>query len=170
MRKPRSDAKLLYLEEEQTEQIKHWLLSGEPYPQVVKLAKKEFGIECTCRGLRTFWEHICVPAVIDRRQRAVEEAKAITDTIRADETLDAASVVLIQQHVFELLRSPAVDANGVKSLFSLLLKVRDQELVERRTVLLEQKAAQAQQAEKVNNEPALTPEEYRERMREIFQR
>ena len=166
-RKPRCDAKLLNLPEERREKLVDWLLSGASYDQTRDKVQKEWSFSCSNRSLHEFWDQVCVPTIVSRRTKVAEDAKAITNSIEPGETIDAASVALVQQRLFELLRSTTVDPSAVRSLFTLLLRIKNQELLERRIELLERKA---DQAEKVPNEPSLTPEEYRERMREIVQR
>ncbi len=153
MRKPRSDAKLLHLPEEQQAQIVEWLLSGVPYHKARELIAKEFGTSTSLAALSAFWDEVCTPALLARRQQAVTTADEIAQEARAKPgNFDAATIDAIRQKAFELSVSPMSSARDVKSLFMLLLKSRDQDLKDRdieiklrRLELVERNAAKAKE-------------------------
>lgn len=173
MRKTRSDSKLLNLPEEQQAQLADWLLGGMPYHEakaiVAKPAPEGFGVSVSINAFSGFWQTVCAPMMLQRRSRAVRTADLIAEEIdKAPGRLDSATIDLLKQQAFELASSPQARPRDVKALFSLVLKARDQELVERRIRLLETKAAQADQAEQVVRNEVLSPEEKAQRFKEIF--
>lgn len=69
--------------------------------------------------------------------------------------------------VFETMSAPGADVGDVERLFRLVLKRKDQELVERRVELLEVRAKQAEEARGVLGSE-LSVEEQNRRLREIL--
>lgn len=153
MRKPRSDAKLLQMPEEHQAQLVEWLLSGVPYHRAREMLEKEFGLNTSLAALSAFWDEVCTPALLARRQQAVTTADELAQEARAKPgSFDAATIDAIRQKAFELAVSPLAAPRDVKSLFMLLLKSRDQDLKNqdieiklRRLELLEKNAAQAKE-------------------------
>jgi len=136
MTKPRSDAKLLNLPEDQKAQLADWLLSGLPYYRVKKLVADQFQVSTSIAALSGFYEDFCSAALIARRQRAVSTANEIAK--EAESTpgqFDAATINSLKQKAFELSINPGADPRDVKSLFMLVLKARDQELSEQQLKL-----------------------------------
>lgn len=154
LKKPRSDAKLLNLPEEQQAQLAEWLLSGVPYHAARATVAKEFGVTCSLAALSGFYQVVCVPALLKRRSQAVQAAQEIAqEATRTPGHMDAATVDAIRQKAFELAISPSAAAKDVKALFMLLQKAQDQKLKEqqialesRRVAILESKLAQVQAA------------------------
>jgi hypothetical protein len=168
VRKTRSDNKLLNLPEEQQAQLAEWLLSGLPYHKARELVDKEFGVQVGLTSFTGFWNDVCSAALIARRAQAVTTAGEVAQAAAASPgQFDAATIDALKQKAFELSISPAAKPGEVKALFMLVLKARDQDLVERRVKLLEQKAAQAEQAGDVLRS-SLTPEQQQARLKEIF--
>lgn len=129
LKKPRADAKLLNLPEEQQAQLADWLLSGVPYHAARGMVSKEFGVSCSLSALSGFWQEVCVPVLLKRRSQAVRAAEEIAqEASRTPGRFDAATVDAIKQKAFELAISPLSQAKDVKALFMLLQKSRDQEL------------------------------------------
>lgn len=129
MRKPRSDSKLLNLPEDRQAQLAEWLLSGIPYHKAKELVEKEFNIATSLAALSAFWDDVCTPALLARRQQAVTTADEIAGEARKNPgTFDEATIDAIRQKAFALSVSPQAAAKDVKSIFMLLLKSRDQEL------------------------------------------
>ncbi|MDD2763477.1 MAG: hypothetical protein PHE83_05825 [Opitutaceae bacterium] len=69
---------------------------------------------------------------------------------------------------FEMMALRNQNLEGYAMLKKLRLKEAEQKLVERRVAILEKKAAQADAAKQVTDEPDLTPEERLQRYRQIF--
>jgi hypothetical protein len=169
MRKPRSDSKLLNLAEDQQSQLCDWLLSGIPLHKVRELVKEQFQVSTSLAALSGYYSTVCSSALLARRQRAMATADAIAAEASARPgQFDQATIDALKQRAFELAVAPQADPRDVKSLFTLVLKSRDQDLVERRVKLLETKAAQADAAAGALNDTKLTPEERMTRMKEIF--
>lgn len=166
--KPRSDAKLLNLPEEQQAQLADWLLSGMPYHVARATVEKEFGVKVALSAFTQFWSEVCAGAYIQRRARAVGLADEVAEQVtRTPGQFDKATVDALRQKAFELSVSPQTDPKDVKAIFTLLLKSRDQDIAERRVALLEQKAAQADRVKEVVEGPQ-TPEQKQAAIRQIF--
>ena len=136
MKKPRSDAKLLNLAEEQKAQLADWLLSGVPYHRVRELLEKEFKVEVSLSTISAFYDAYCAAELIVRRKRAVSTADEIADEAAATPgRFDAATIDALKQKAFELSINPGADPKEIKSLFMLVLKSRDQDLDERQLKL-----------------------------------
>lgn len=155
MKRPRSDAKLLNLPEEQKAQLCDWLLSGIPYHRIKAMLKEApFSLSISLSSLSDFYQQFCSAELIARRQRAVSTADEIAvEVSKQPGKFDAATIDALKQKAFELSINPGADPRDVKSLFMLVLKARDQELQEkdvdiklRRLELLEKNAAQAKDA------------------------
>lgn len=137
MSKPRSDAILFNLPEEQQAKLADWLLGGMPYHQAKVLVEKEFGI--TFKSLTpftAFWEQVCAPHLLARRRQLGKTAE-----VRAEEAklspgkFDAATLDALKQKAYELAESPNADPKDVKSVMMLLLKAQDQEYKNRKLAL-----------------------------------
>lgn len=168
MKKPRSDAKLVNLPEEQKAQLCDWLLSGMPYHKAKELLKNQFSVSTTLSSLSQFYQDFCSAALLAQRSRAVGVADEIAaEACKTPGRFDAATLDALKQKAFELAIQPLANPGDVKSIFSLVLKARDQDLEERRITVLEAKAKQADQAEAVVKSD-LSPEEKAARFKEIF--
>jgi hypothetical protein len=129
MKKPRADSTLLNLPEEQMSTLCDWLLSGLPQAKVLTLLQKEFKVKTSNASLSRFYEKVCVPALLERRRRAVAQAEAIAeDAKKAPGQFDEAIIDSIKQTVVSVASSPTPDAKMVKDLFSLALKANAQAL------------------------------------------
>lgn len=121
---------MLTLPEAQQAQLAEWLLSGVPYHRAQELLQKEFGVVVkSLSSFGSFWEEVCVPHLLARRNRAVKGAEAFaTEANAAPGKFDAATVAALKQKAFELAISPGADPDAVKAVFTLVLKARDQDL------------------------------------------
>lgn len=130
MRKPRADSKLDYLTPEQEATLTEWLLDDRlPYHKVIPLLKKEFQVSTSLGSLSKFWESHISAELLARRQRAVSTAQYCADEAQKKPgKFDQATIDALKQRVFVLSQSGTAAAGEIKSLFSLLLKSRDQEL------------------------------------------
>jgi len=169
MKKPRSDAVLLNLPEEQQAELAQWLLTGMPYHEALVMVEKRFGVKLRSLDcFRKFWNEVCAPMLMVRRNRALgtaeqrAEAAAITPG-----QFDAATIDAIKQRAYELAESPEARPGDVKAILGLVLKARDQDLHERQIALMEAKARKAEQAEAITKSD-LTAEQKAARMREVF--
>lgn len=113
-------------------QLSEWMLSGLPYHTILPMVQKEFGITTSLAALSGFYSSYCSAALIARRQRAVSTADAVAEEAAASPgRWDAATIDALKQQAFELAIQPGVNPREVKSLFSLVLKAKDQDLAER---------------------------------------
>lgn len=152
MRKPRSDSKLDALDVDQQRQLCEWLLTpGLSYEKIKALVLEEFKTSTTAGSLSAFYQSYVAAYLIQRRAQSVGVAKEVGEEIRktpgqfSEATIDA-----LEQKAFELANNPQVDPRSVHSVFSLLLKARDQELKKsdidiklRRLALIDEKAGRA---------------------------
>src|SRR6185503_13939340 len=136
MRKPRADAKLLNLPEEQQAQLADWLLDGMPYHQAAALVEKDFRVSVGISAFPGFWAAVCVPQLLLRRNRAHSTAEAVADeAAKQPGRFDQATIDALKQKAFEQAMSPGADPKAVKAIFSLVLKARDQDLDEKQLTL-----------------------------------
>ena len=141
------------LPEEQQAQLAEWLLGAIPYHRAKELVKKEFNVETSLAALSAFWDEVCTPALLARRQQAVTTADEIAEEARIRPgKFDEATIAAIKNKAFELSINPGASPNDVKGLFMLILKSRDQELKSkdieiklRRLELIEKNAASAKE-------------------------
>lgn len=169
MKKPRSDAKLKNLPEEQRAQLVEWLLSGLPYHTVRRLVADQFKVETSLSALSEFYQEFCTAALLSRRRQAVSVADEVAaEAEKSPGQFDQATIDALKQKAFELAIQPMADHKAVKSIFSLLLKARDQDLESRRIAVLEAKAAKADAAEKIATDSGLSEEERATRMKQLF--
>ncbi len=140
MKKPRSDAKLFSLPEEQQEQLKDWLLSNLPYHRVLQLVRENFNVTTSLGALSHYWGSECTATLIARRQRAVTTADEIAEeSLKMPGKFDVATIEALKQKAFELSISPLADPRDVKQLFGLVLKARDQDMSEKELALARDK-------------------------------
>jgi hypothetical protein len=136
MRKPRSDAKLMNLPEEQRSQLAEWLLQGRPFHVVLGMVKESFHVSTSLGGLSHFYAVECADALIARRRRAVRTADEIAAAAEKDPgRFDKATIEALKQQAFELSIAPSANPKDVKALFSLVLKARDQDFDEKELAL-----------------------------------
>lgn len=149
------------LSPEQSQTLADWLLNGLSFSRALLQIQQEFSIAANTTDLSAFWDIHCTLALIDRRTRAANVAKEITNRLSQSTFTDAA-LELLQQHAFELMIAPQPDIKNIQTIITLLLKIRDQQLEERKITLNEKKHKNS------DSETTLTPEEHKTRMREIF--
>lgn len=127
--KPKSNAILLNLPEEQQAQLVEWLLGGMPYHRAQAMLEKEYGVTVSMGTFTGFWEKVCVPELLRRRSQAVTTANEVADEARKmPGRFDAATIDALKQKAFELAISPNANPKDVKSIMSLVLKARGQDL------------------------------------------
>lgn len=185
--KPRSDARLLNLPEEQKAQLVEWLLSGVPYHQAALLVKEQFGVSVRLGAYTDFWRDVCLPVLSERRRQFSQSARVRSAEAKADPgTFQDATIDAIKEKAYQLATAANTSPKDVKALFVLVQKEMDRQqraakeqadrelkqrqltLEERRITLLEKKAALVDEAEAVTTSSALTDEQKLARYREIF--
>jgi hypothetical protein len=129
MRKPRADAILLNLPEEQQAQLAEWLLNGMPYHAAKAALEKQFGVQVKyLSAFSEFWSKVCQPALMVRRAKAVEIADQISKAAEQNAALDAGMIAALKQKAFELCQAPNANPQDVFFVISQALKIRDQDL------------------------------------------
>jgi hypothetical protein len=136
MRKPRSDAVLLNLPEEQQCKLADWLLSGMPYHEAKVLVEKEFGVPVkSLSSFGQFWSEVCQPALLARRAKSAGMAEAVSGESKAA-PFGVATLKLLDQKAFEVLQNPSADPNEIKAVLGLFVKAQG-ELRQREALGLE---------------------------------
>lgn len=153
MRKPRSDAILLNLPEEQQAKLADWLLSGVPYHEARVLVEKEFGVTVkSLDSFKCFWAAVCVPHLLARRRRAVSTAEQRAEEAEKNPApFDAATLDALKEKAFELAQSPTSSLKDVKAVLGLLLKARSEDRADRE-LIFERTKWETEMAEKMLNE------------------
>jgi hypothetical protein len=140
MKKTRSDSKLLNLPDEQQLQLADWLLGGMPYHTARAAVAKEFGVSVGVSSFTSFWQAVCVPQLLSRRQKAVQASEAIVaDVARSPGKINDALLVALKQKAFEVCNSPTSTADEIMLVTSMALKIRDQDLKEGQAALARDK-------------------------------
>lgn len=128
--KPRPEAILLNLPEEQEEALASWLLAGLPYHLAKARLKSDFGVEVKSLSSFTgFYNQRCAPRMQARLQLAMKTAqKLFNEAKKNPDAVNAATAVLLRTRAFEILQNPAADPKQVSNLVKLLLDSKKQEL------------------------------------------
>ena len=168
MSKKRCDSKLEALDFEQKRELCEWLLTPTlSYKAIVKLVFDEFNVSTSSAALSSFYQEYCGEYVKAERRKAVALAEEIgTEITDAPALWDAATIDALKRTAFKLANNPQVNPKDVKSVFSLVLKARDQdiqlanqEIAERRVRILEEKADKAKEAlNSIASKGGLSPE------------
>ncbi len=146
MNKPRSDSKLDALDFDQQRRLCGWLLTPSlSYERVKKLVFEEFKTSVSTRCLSSFYQSNISAHLIQRRAQSVGIAKEVGEEIRK-------TPGQFSQKAFELTLNPHINPTSIKSIFTLVLKARDQSLKQkdidiklRRLQLLEKNAEAAKE-------------------------
>jgi hypothetical protein len=167
-KKPRGDALESRLPETVARELRDGLLGGWTYAEAQEWLAEQ-GHSASSGALSGYWQRVCGPVMRERRRLAAMRAEEVArDASQEAVDWDSAALDRLRQVTFELLLAPGVDADQVKSLMGLVLRARAQDLDSRRVKLLEERAAQADAARGVMGDEALSEEQRRERLREIF--
>lgn len=170
-KKPRADSKLDNLPEAQFLQLRDGLLNRTfaSYQEALSWLDVECGVSSSSAALSGFWRRQCAPLVAERRQMAAIRAEALGDAMRADPVnWDEAIVEKTKQLAFEFLDAGTEDAGAIKQLLDAILKAQKQELDERKVVLMERKAKQAEEVEKIMGREDLSEKEKGVEVRALF--
>jgi len=172
--KPRSDSKLDSLNPELKEMLRGWLLDENlSYAAAKDRLLQDFNVRTSERALHKFYRSRCFVLRSSEAKAFAEEAVRIAKDSSQD--YDEAIGALVKQRAFELAYARDGDLDALQIVTKILgdsakldLKRKDQLLAERRIALLEQKAAQADQARLVSADAELTAEEKETRLKAIF--
>jgi|GEM_PF-1838417 len=137
MKKPRPEAILLNLPEEQEEALASWLLAGLPYHLAKARLKADFEVEVkSLSSFTRFYNERCAPRMQARLQLARRTAeKLFKDAKRNPAAFDAATAELLRARAFEILQNPGADPRDVSALVKLLLDSKKQDLQREQLVL-----------------------------------
>lgn len=172
--KPRSDSKLAALTPQQKAQLRTWLVDeNKGYAEVQKLLHDDFNVRVGITAIQRFYASDCFSL---RSSEAKEFAELVAEELKnSGDHFDEATLALVRKRAFERayardgnLDELAILAKIIGDSAKLDLKRKDQQLTERRIVILEQKAAQADQAEGVMKDRSLTEDQRTARMKQIF--
>ncbi len=136
MSKPKSNAKLLNLPEEQQAKLADWLLGGMPYHEARVLTQKEFGVSASNSTFSDFFQQVCAPHLLARRRDlgSTAQARATEAKLNPGE-FDAATMDALRQKAYELAEAPNANPKDVRAVMTLLLKAQDQEFKRDRLAL-----------------------------------
>lgn len=166
MRKARSDSKLKTLPKDRQKQILAWS-EEHSLAEIRALVRDQWTVETSESALSEFLSWM-------RLGRSLEQAASFADDIRQTLTqlpnlnLNEEQINSAAQVVFELEAAKAKDLKAFIGLRRLRQKDKDQQHDSRKIQLLERRAAQAEAAERVTQDPAMTSEERERKLREIF--
>lgn len=167
-RKPRADAVLKTLPADQQEQIFMRLQKPKDgtYQKVKSWLFQEWDINTSVGALQDFYSWYAL-------RRRLEQTENITQDLvellqGAEFGLDAQKVRELGNLIFITQATKENDTKAFVALAKLLLEQRKLDVSERRLKLLEQKAAAADEAEKVTRSEDLTAEEKMRKLKEIF--
>jgi pyruvate/oxaloacetate carboxyltransferase len=151
-----------------------WLTEENlPYDEVQERLHEDCGIKTSIGALSQFYATQCFSL-------RFSQAREIADTVagemaRSPDKFDEATISLIRQKAFERaaarggnLDELAILAKILHDSAKLRLKEQDLALTERRIKLLEEKAAQADQAKGIVGDKELTEQEKAARLRSLF--
>lgn len=181
-RKPRSDSRLANLPEDDRTRLLEWFTTpGMSLSEIRKLCELDaekggLGVKTSTGALSAWWSKHGPEFLIARRSQARSLANDLAEEAKANPAqFEAATIDSIQQQAFTMAQQPGVQPKDVKALFSLILKVRDQEvkrqelaLADRRVALLERKAKQAEEAEGIASDGKLSAQEKEARIKAVF--
>lgn len=171
MKKPRADSKLDALTPEQKEQLAEWLtVENLSYTKAKGRVRAKFGVSTSTAALSGFYSRFAAPW---KYLRAKGEADSFAALMEGN--FDEASIKRAKQLAFEAMTSPKPDLKAAKALLKIVgdsakVEIQKQKLSldARKVVLLEQKAALADEAKAVAGDESLTPEQQLTRYRQIF--
>jgi len=129
MRKQRSDSKLAALPEAQQAQLAEWLMGGMPYHLAAAQVEKEWGVSVGLKAFSNFWNEVCSPLLLARRQKFGAIATQRNQAIDKNPfQFSKATIDALEERALEYATRPDADPKKVKAIYSLVLKARDQEL------------------------------------------
>ena len=158
LRKPRNDAKLLNLPEDQRQDLIDWLLDGMSYGDARILVEAEFGIQVRClTRFSEFWYRFCAPLLLKERQEMVAAAHTHAALAPADaDALDAASFDSIRQRAYTMATAPSCSLQEMNLALAMIAQVRSLEDNRRRLELEQARALSRQPAAGSASKPTAT--------------
>lgn len=170
--KPRSDSKIAKLTPELRAEIVRRLSEENQSFKDVAAWLKEDGHAISATALHDWYS-------IHSWRESAASARGVAEQVRTDAAAsgdyDAATLALVKERAYILARTKganvkdlAVLAGIVGDSAKLAIKQREVGLAERRIVLLEKKAAQADAAQGLADDDTLTDEQRTAKLRQIF--
>jgi hypothetical protein len=172
--KPRSDSKLASLSPEIKAQLRTWLVDeNKSYEDVRDLLYQDFNAKVGVGAVGRFYNSDCFAL---RSSEAKEFAEQVASELQTTGTsFDEATIALVKQKAFERAYARNGNLDELATLAKILgdsakleLKRKDQQLTERRIVILETKAAQADAAKSITGDTKLSDSEKAAQMRALF--
>lgn len=172
-KKPRSDSKVAGLAPEIRAEVARRLgEANESYKLVAAWLKEEHGVTVSEGALCNWYS---ISRWTTHRASAREFAQEIKATATAQGDYDAATLALIQERAYIMASTQGADIGDLATLAGIIgdsaklrIKEREVALTERRVVLLEKKAAQADAAEGIIKDGDLNETEKAQRLRSLF--
>lgn len=128
--KPRPEAILLNLPEEQEEALAQWLLAGLPYHLAKARLKADFGVEVkSLSSFSRFYNERVAPRLQARLQKSYATANKLYRLAKKNpEAVNAGTAVLLRTRAFEILQNPSANPKEVSNLVKLLISAKKQEM------------------------------------------
>jgi hypothetical protein len=138
-RRPKVVRDLTALPAEAQAKVTKWLLEGTPFPGAKLLLEQELGIRVTnAAALARFWSEVCLPTLVTRQRRLAEAVQAQQAEAGPSACGFAeATRQALWQLAYQMVISSQRDSDKLKTVLTLLLKDREQELRERQLRLAE---------------------------------
>lgn len=181
-RKPRSDSRLDGLHEDDRMRLLEWFTTPGMSLVLIReqlakpIDKGGLEVETSTAALSNWWSKHGPEYLIMRRRQARSLAEDLADEAsKSPAKFEVATIDALKQQAFTMAQQPGVSPKDIKALFSLVLKVRDQDakkeelaLATRRLALLERKAALADEAQGIASDGKLSAQEKEARIKAVF--
>ena len=168
LRKARGDSKLDTLPPGQLAELTQGLLCGWTYVATLDWLKVECGVSVSLSSLTPFYSRHVEPILLERKKFAALSANTLAKLAAESDAFDAAAIGELKEYAYRLIRDPESDPEETRKWMETLIKAQAGSRDDRKLKMLEAKAAQADAAEKVSNNGAMSAEEKQSRMKEIF--
>ena len=169
--KPRSDAKLLNLSEENIQKLRDALIGGMKYSAACEFVAKEFNISVGHSTVGEFWKLSCIPFLEARRANALREARGFNaEAQKRPGCFDQVAQDNLQQTSYSMSLNPHIALAELRVLRGILLKERALAVQEARLKVEERRAELAEHTLKKMEEPEskLSYAEQSAKLREMF--
>lgn len=166
--KARGDSKLDQLPEDRRVELREGLLAGWTYAKAQDWLWIECGVRASLSSFTPFYRRHVEPVLREQKEFAALSARTIEKLAKESDAFDAAAISELKAYAFELMRRPDGDPEEKRKWLETLIKAQAGARDDRKIALLEKKAAQADEAQRVTGDHKLTPAEKQERMKQIF--
>jgi hypothetical protein len=169
--KPRADAKLKSMPQEQQDALCEWLtMENVTYSEARKRLASRFSVSTSLASLSDYYSSVAVPWKYARARGLADQLATMSEG-----SFDAATTKRLQALLFEMSVTNRVDLKAIKTLakivgdsHKLTLAQSRLELDKRKVKILEAKAEQADQAKGVAGDKNLSPQEKERRIKAVF--